>query len=527
MAIPAAVSVAFGGIAATYLFLRFLLQFTQDAREPPAILTSIPFLQPLAGMIGEKERFYIRLRDQYKLPIYTLRLPFTRIYIVNDTALIPALQKQWRTVSFASLAADAGSTVGMTQEAVDLMHKDLTKDEGFSTSWPKYVMPSMAPGSDLDNMNRTAIQIFAGETEKLRAGGNTKTVGLREWSRAIMVTSSTEAVWGPQNPYKDPVVADAWKTFESGFLTIAMFPMASLFFPAVFRAREVVAAALIKYMRDGGHEQASGLVHKRHEHHRGMFGLSLEDFARGELGNTFAVLGNTTPCAMWVLFHIFGDETVLSDIRQEVSALVEEGYENDTPVSTIDLAKIKTQCPILMSTFQEVLRYRAINPGPRKLLEDVTLDGRILLKKDSMLMIPAPVQHTDTTAWGDDAREFDHLRFVRQPGPGKKRPNRTAFRAFGGGHVLCPGRHFASTEIMALSALLALQFNIRPVHGKWDEPTWVNSPGQAGFPVIDNDIMIELEPIGPERKWHIQFSRSDEAIGIVAEDVETGGRGAI
>lgn len=64
-----------------------------------------------------------------------------------------------------------------------------------------------------------------------------------------------------------------------------------------------------------------------------------------------------------------------------------------------------------------------------------------------MLMLPASVQHTNVSAWGEDADNFDYMRFV--PKPGQKKLNRLAFRAFGGGHVLCPGRHFASTEIMA------------------------------------------------------------------------------
>ncbi|KAK3326670.1 cytochrome P450 [Apodospora peruviana] len=530
--LPAAVSYAFGGFAATYLFLLVLLHLTQDAREPPAILTEIPFLGPLVGMIREKSRFYIRLRDTYNLPIYTLRLPFSRIYVVNATELIPALQKQWRLVSFGSFAAGAGSVVGMSKEAVEVMHRDLTSEDGFTLSWPKYVMPAMAPGPSLDAMNRKAIEVFAGETEKLRAKG-TVTIGLREWSRAVMVTSTSEAVWGLQNPYRDPMVASAWKTFEAGFLTISMFPMPSLFVPKLFRAREIAATAMVDYMRKGGHQTASGLVQKRVEHHQGIFKLGVEDFARGELGNTFAVLGNTTPCAMWVLYHIFSDDQVLTDIRGELSTLVHEEEKDDeengtTPVSSIDIAGIKSSCPILKSTFQETLRFRAVNPGPRRLLEDVLLDGKILLKKGSMLMIPAPVQHTDVSAWGENAHEFDHLRFVRKPEPGQKRLNRVAFRAFGGGHNLCPGRHFASTEIMALAALLVLQFDIVPVvGGKWVEPTWENSPMQSGFPVIDNDIDVELQPRDPSRKWRVTFSGSDEAMDIVSEDITAGGRGAM
>lgn len=306
-----------------------------------------------------------------------------------------------------------------------------------------------------------------------------------------------------------------------------MFPLPSVFFPKLFRARELAAAAMIDYMRKGGYKTASGLVRKRYEHHRHHFGLSIEDIARGELGNTFAVLGNSTPCALWVLYHVFSDGRVLADVRREVSALVQEKNDNGAITSYVDLASIRTSCPVLLSTFQETLRYRAVNPGPRKLLEDVKLDKSIFpikedifLKKGSMLMIPAPVQHTDVSAWGEDAREFDYMRFARKLEPGRKKPNRVAFRAFGGGHVLCPGRHFASTEIMALTALLVLQFDIVPVVGKWVEPTWKNSPLQAGFPIIDDDIRVELRPRDLSKKWHVEFSGSDEAIEIVSEDIK-------
>lgn len=55
-------AIAFGGFVATYIFLRTLLHLTQDTREPPAIVTDIPFFGPLVGMAREKSRFYLRLR---------------------------------------------------------------------------------------------------------------------------------------------------------------------------------------------------------------------------------------------------------------------------------------------------------------------------------------------------------------------------------------------------------------------------------------------------------------------------------
>ncbi|KAI3333370.1 hypothetical protein F4824DRAFT_472225 [Ustulina deusta] len=90
---------------------------------------------------------------------------------------------------------------------------------------------------------------------------------------------------------RDPEGLERPRIFEASFLNLARFS------PRVLRAREACAAAMIKYMEKDGHKSASGLVRARHDHHRYEYNFTLEDVARGELGNTFAVLGNTTPCA--------------------------------------------------------------------------------------------------------------------------------------------------------------------------------------------------------------------------------------
>lgn len=294
--------------------------------------------------------------------------------------------------------------------------------------------------------------------------------------------------------------------------------MSSFFFPKLLKARETVVSAMTDYMHNGGYKTASGLVRMRFEHHHDQFGLSLGDIARGELGNTFAVLGNTTPCSFWLLYHIFSDEKVLADVQRELSDLVHEDRDDNGVLHSIDLAAIRESCPILMSTFQEMMRFRAVNPGPRVLLEDVNLDGRYVLKKGSMLMTPATVQHSDIAAWGEDAGIFDHLRFARKPGDGRKRPNRVAFRAFGGGHILCPGRHFAATEIMVFAALLVLQFDVVPVNGEWIEPICDNTPAQSGFPIPDKDVEIELRPKDVTKRWNFRFTGIDKAMDLLEEE---------
>ena len=41
---PTTMTIAIGGLAAIYIFFRFLLYVTHDTKEPPAIVTGIPFV---------------------------------------------------------------------------------------------------------------------------------------------------------------------------------------------------------------------------------------------------------------------------------------------------------------------------------------------------------------------------------------------------------------------------------------------------------------------------------------------------
>ena len=46
-----------------------------------------------------------------------------------------------------------------------------------------------------------------------------------------------------------------------------------------------------------------------------------------------------------------------------------------------------------------------------------------------------------------------------------------AYRGFGGGANLCPGRHFEHGEVLGLAAVLLMAFGMSPVDGTaWDPP---------------------------------------------------------
>ncbi|KAI1487550.1 cytochrome P450 [Biscogniauxia mediterranea] len=505
-------TMALGAIVAAYVFLQALLHFTQDAKEPPAVSFSIPFLGPIIGMITQKSKFYNNLRNKHGYPVYTLRLPGSRLYVINSTALIPVAQRQFKTLAFGPIEARAAENVmGASKAAIAIMTKDLVADHGYLSTFTKAIHPALSPGPGLDAMNHVSVQTIAAALEKM--GTQTRHVKMYEWIRHEIFMATTDGVYGPQNPLRDPAVEAAWYDFEPTIVLFLINLFPKLLAPKAYKAREVVVAALKRYYQDGGHLNASELAKARYEHNV-SHNIPPEDIARTEVGNIFAIIGNTAPASFWMIYHIYSDPAILEDCRQEIARIVRE----DGNIRTIDIANVKSACPKLLSTLQEVLRFHGTGISARVVLEDHMLDGRYLLKKGNTLMIPGPVQHTLRDVWGDNVDEFHYKRFVRSSH--QKRPNPVAFRGFGGGTVLCPGRHFASTEILAFAALMIMRFEIRPMGGKWIRPGTEKAPPSAAVAPPDVDLEVELIPKCTTYEWDVSFSGSDKAMEIAAEDIE-------
>ena len=102
-----------------------------------------------------------------------------------------------------------------------------------------------------------------------------------------------------------------------------------------------------------------------------------------------------------------------------------------------------------------------------------------------------------------------------------KRPNPVAFRGFGGETTLCPGRHFATTEILAFAAMMILRFDIEPVSGKWAAPTTYKASAQNMVPQPDTDIEVKINVRkGYEHKqWTVLLSGSEKGGAVLDNDM--------
>ena len=79
---------------------------------------------------------------------------------------------------------------------------------------------------------------------------------------------------------------------------------------------------------------------------------------------------------------------------------------------------------------------------------------------------------------------------------------------------MCPGRHFATSEILLLATLLLLRFDIRPRNNPWVLPSTVKSSQAEAMEQPDDDIQIEIvpRPEASDKQWQIVFSGRRDAM---------------
>lgn len=181
------------------------------------------------------------------------------------------------------------------------------------------------------------------------------------------------------------------------------------------------------------------------------------------------------PATFWVLFDLYSRPKLLNAVREEIERNVLKVTANG--VHTIELSDIRDDCPLLLSTFQEILRTRTTSSSTRIVMKDVLLADRYLLKAGSILAMPAEAMGRSPKIWGSSAEEFDERRYMKPVHSGTSPENKTkdvrrvgGLMTFGVPPTLCPGRHLASGEVLGLAAMMVLRYDISPVGGVWQEP---------------------------------------------------------
>ncbi|KAK8015477.1 hypothetical protein PG990_008773 [Apiospora arundinis] len=505
------------GLVGLAYVLDYALGLRYDAREPPRLPSRIPLIGHLLGIVYYGTVYYNQTSDRTSDEIYTLDILALKIYVSRSRRLVPVIQKASKTLSFRPFVkVVARKMAGNSEPACDLF------DGPFVDEWSQVVKNALLPGVHQDDQNLRMANSVISLVDDLVNGGNGKTVGLLGWTQHLIVEATSCGFFGMKHPFRDPEVGKAfwrWQLYLRAH-------MASLdLFGKANTEREVVHKAIIEYCRQLP-DDASKVVLDR-QHILKAAGMDFENAAKQETLFCVAMFGNTTPTLYWTIWELFSRPSLLEEVRQEVEEhAVIKNNTSDSELGedhVLDVAALKTQCPLLLSMFQETQRIHHVHANIRKVTADTLIDnGRYLLRKGNYVQMAGSPIHYSQDVWGPTVREFDPYRFMEQRKKSKDAssfaPHPSSHLAWGTPPHLCPARQFAATEIMITVALLAMECDVLPKsgNGQWKSPSLryndvaaVLSPGE--------EFEVQVRPrSGAGGKWAVKMGKAKTQVNILA-----------
>ena len=364
-------------------------------------------------------------------------------------------------------------------------------------------------------MNRAMAENMPRALDGLNTKDGSSKINLWQWLQHAITLATTYAAYGPKNPFEDTDVENAFwlvrgisyachtvaddevrtmsvadcisnlRDFKDGILLLLLDIVPSLTARKAYRGRNLYVTAFEKYFRNRDHENASTVVKARDVFWH-QYKLPSKEIARFEIAFCFGILANTVPATFWMLYHVFTRPDILSALQKELHRVLRTTNTHKSGIRqhSLDITKLKTECPLLLAAFRESLRLYASGSSTRMVLKDTLLNDQYLLKAGSIIQMPAAAVHADPAFWGPDTDDFNPNRFLS-----KVKQHPAAFQAWGGGLSLCPGRHFASTEILATAAMFVLRYEMDPVGGVWP---LVESKGNLVSAITDPKRDVEV-----------------------------------
>lgn len=411
-----------------------------------------------------------------------------KTYVCKSPAYASMIQRASSTLDFDHLVVVmTPRMVGSGKEARRILLDSTAKEEGrirMVTKSHDVIHPPLT-SQRMGGIAASQLQHFSDFINKLPDG---EEIDLYKSITREITAASMRTFYGPQNPfYVNPELIEAFWDWEGGLVAYMTGVLPQVFARKAHIGLEKCVQGFLDYEKRGGYEGAYELIQNRKRLHEAT-GISGVEHARLEIGISFAFNSNAGIVSFWVLNNIFSRPDLLNEIREEVrsNALIAP--------DTLSFTKLKECCPLLNSCYRESMRLIAPISSARWVLEDTMLADTYLLRKDTVVQIAGGTIHGDSSIWGPDVSSFNPRRFLYTPNGSKTNEDGSvpdskasqvhagAFRAFGGGASLCPGRHFAQMEILTMTAVFAWGFDLLPPVGK-NEVAWNPPRDDKRFPI--------------------------------------------
>ncbi|KAL2822899.1 cytochrome P450 [Aspergillus granulosus] len=459
-------------------------RYTRDPREPPTVGSTIPVLGHIFGLLQHGGKYFTHLTEKHPHPIFAIDLILIKVYLVKSPAILQAIQRT-RALTFDPFVTfTTEKLAGIRGPTLEALREKQSGGGGGNQALLHAMHPTLT-GKPLDRMNARMVELLSPLIDELAKRDE---VDLYGWCQHAITAASTEASYGPANPYQEKSVEDGFWAFESNISPLIPGILPWLIARKAYKGREAAYAGFLKYYAAEGHKEGSELTMVRYKALADA-GIRVEDIARNEVSMGLGLLSNTVPAAFWIVYDLFSRPDLLREIREELTANAIR-IDESTGKHVINIPSIRDACPLLISTYQEILRVRSVSSPTRIATEDVLLADKYLIKKGSVISTPSQAIARSDDVWGANALEFNPRRFIKTP---ENNPRRTGgFMTFGVSPVICPGRHFASSEIMGVVALLALRLEIEPVKGEWWEPEANSLAIASGMRPILGEFRVKI-----------------------------------
>lgn len=141
--------------------------------------------------------------------MYTIRLPGMRLYVINSTALISAIQYNPRDFSFSPFLARAASNlINASESGIEILSDD--SSDGFIKRHRDFNNASLLSGAGFEYL-QSSYWYKVAAVHAYRFGKSTRTTHMYDWITSEVIMAFTDVIYGDENPFRNLEAMMAWK----------------------------------------------------------------------------------------------------------------------------------------------------------------------------------------------------------------------------------------------------------------------------------------------------------------------------
>ncbi|KAI1744489.1 cytochrome P450 [Xylaria scruposa] len=316
------------------------------------------------------------------------------------------------------------------------------------------------------------------------------------WTHRLFAAAIT-ALCGPYLVSLNPGFVDTFWEYMASWPTISKF-YPRVLAPRAYAARQRVLDAIKRWhaharqhsdYRDNGPDApawdeywGSAWLKVRQQWGQETGSMNDDALASEDLALITAASANALPMAFWILIEVFNDPELLGRVQGEISKAIlprdatdtVDGVTSSLPFR-FDITSI-TGSPLLQSVYAEVLRIRVSLFHNRSPIQGDYTMGEYKLRQGGLVCISTNIASNHARAWGKSrtARPLSQFWAERFLVPDSEDRDKVKFSTdglegawmpYGGGSLMCPGRHLAKQEMMGGVAVFGAYFEMKVLKG--------------------------------------------------------------